>query len=172
MPLAYPNSVGFNPLSPCEAKMHQWTWPTLVQMALSHYPKPMLTWHQSDPKKRVSMHFLWRKLQWNLPMRKKLSPWAHGDHGGHGSGPNDHGSVTARRGHSSVTARSQLSHGEVTAQSRRGHRSITASSVWSRLGHSSITAQVMAQSRLAVTILVTMSSRWAVTMANFFLMGV
>ena len=34
-------------------------------------------------------------------------------------GPNDHGSVTARRGHSSVTARSQLSHGEVTAQSQR-----------------------------------------------------
>ena len=26
-------------------------------------------------------------------------------------GPNDHGSVTARRGHSSVTGRSQLSHG-------------------------------------------------------------
>ena len=26
-------------------------------------------------------------------------------------GPNDHGSVTARLGHSSVTARSQLSHG-------------------------------------------------------------
>ena len=48
---------------------------------------------------------------WHAPMRKKLSPWAHGDHGGHGSGPNDHGSVTARRGHSSVTARSQLSHG-------------------------------------------------------------
>ena len=41
----------------------------------------------------------------------------------------------------------------------------------SRLGHSSITAQVTAQSRLAVTILVTVSSRWAVTVANFFLMG-
>ena len=42
------------------------------------------------------------------------SPWAHGDHGDHGglgSGPNDHGSVTAGTGHSSVTARSQLSHG-------------------------------------------------------------
>ena len=64
-----------------------------------------------------------------------------------------------------ITAQSQL--GEVTAQSRRGHSSITASSVWSRLGHSSITAQ----SRLAVTILVTVSSRWAVTVANFFLMG-
>ena len=44
-------------------------------------------------------------------------------------GPNDHGSLTAKRGHISVTARSQLSHGEVTAQSRRGHSSITASSV-------------------------------------------
>ena len=74
------------------------------------------------------------------PMRKKLSRWAHGDHGGHGSGPNDHGSVTARRGHSSVTARrghssgtarSQLSHGEVTAQSRHlqyDHGSVTARS--------------------------------------------
>ena len=61
------------------------------------------------------------------------SPWAHGDHGGHGSGPNDHGSVMARRGHSSVTARSQLSHGLVTAQSRRGHSSIMASSVWCRI---------------------------------------
>ena len=99
------------------------------------------------------------------------SPWAHGDHGGHGSRTNEHGLVTARRGHSSVTARSQLNHGifsMITAQSR--------------LGHSSITAQVMAQSRLAVTILVTVSSRWvhgeltvssrwAVTVANFFLMG-
>ena len=50
-------------------------------------------------------------------------------------GPNDDDSVTARRGHSSVTARSQLSHGYVTAQSGRGHSSITASSVWSRLSH-------------------------------------
>ena len=74
--------------------------------------------------------------------------------------PNDQGSVTARRGHSSVTARSQLNHGifsMITAQS------------W--LGHSSITAQVTAQSRLAVIILVTVSSPWAVTVANFFLMG-
>ena len=78
------------------------------------------------------------------------SQWAHGDHSGHGSGPNDHGSVTDRRGHSSVTAQSQLNHGifsMITAQSR--------------VGHSSITAQVTAQSRLAVTILVTVSSRWA-----------
>ena len=77
-------------------------------------------------------------------------------------GPNDH---------SSVTARSQFNHGEISM--------ITAQS---RLGHSSITAQVTAQSRLAVTILVTVSSRWAhceftvsspwaVTVANFFLMG-
>ena len=64
------------------------------------------------------------------------------------AGPNDHGSVTARRGHSSVTARSQLHHGIF--------RMITAQS---RLGHSSITAQVTAQSRLAVTILVSVSSR-------------
>ena len=83
-------------------------------------------------------------------MRKKLSPWAHGDHGdhgGHGSGPNDHGSVTAIgevtaqswRGHNSVTARSQLSYGEVTAQSRHlqyDRGSITAQSrPRSRLSH-------------------------------------
>ena len=63
---------------------------------------------------------------------------------------------------------SQLSHGEVTAQSRlghsssrRGHSSIMAITAQSRLGHSSITAHVTAQSRLAVTILVTVSSPWA-----------
>ena len=57
-------------------------------------------------------------------------------------GPNDHGSVTARKGdgevtaqsrpgHSSVTARSQLSHGQVTAQSQHlqyDHGSVTARS--------------------------------------------
>ena len=50
-------------------------------------------------------------------------------HDGYGSGPNDHGSVTARRGHSSVTAGSQLNHSifsMITAQSRLGHSSITA----------------------------------------------
>ena len=77
------------------------------------------------------------------------------------------GEVTAqsRRGHSSVTARSQLSHGILSM--------ITAQS---RLGHSSITAQVTAQSRLAVTILVTVSSPWAHREQSrwpiFFLMGV
>ena len=59
-------------------------------------------------------------------------------------GPNDHGSVTARRGHSSVTARSQLSHGEVTAQSRHlqyDHGSVTARSQLNYgPGHGSITA--------------------------------
>ena len=52
-------------------------------------------------------------------------------------------------GHGSVTARSQLSHSSVTV--------ITAHS---RRGHSSITAQVKAQLRLAVTILVIVSSPW------------
>ena len=61
------------------------------------------------------------------------------------------GEVTAqsRRGHSSVTARSQLSHGKVTAQSRLSHSSVTARSqlshgevtAQSRLGHSSVTAR-------------------------------
>ena len=126
------------------------------------------------------------------------SPWAHGDHGGHGSGAqwSRLGEVTAesRLGHSWVTARSQLSHGAVTAESRLGHSWVTARSqlshgavtarsqlnhgifsmitAESQLGHSSITAQVTAQSRLAVTILVTVSSRWAVTVANFFSHGV
>ena len=69
-----------------------------------------------------------------------------------------------------ITAQSRL--GEVTAQSRLGHSSVTARSqpnhgifsmitAQSRLGQSSITAQVTAKSRLAVTILVTVSSRWA-----------
>ena len=49
------------------------------------------------------------------------SPWAHGDHGGHGSGPNDHGSVTAR---------SQLNHGP-------GHGSVTAG--WDHFGHRELT---------------------------------
>ena len=44
-------------------------------------------------------------------------------------GPNDHGSVTARLGHSSVTARSQLSHGS-------GHSSVTARS---QLNHGEVT---------------------------------
>ena len=103
------------------------------------------------------------------------SRWAHCDHGGHGSGPNDPGSVVgevtaqSRRGHSSVMARSQLNHSILSM--------ITAQS---RLGHSSITAQVMAQSWLAVTILVTASSRWVhceLTVSShggqfFFLIGV
>ena len=104
------------------------------------------------------------------------SRWAHGDHGGHGSR-----AQWSRLSHG--WARSQFSHGEVTAQSQLGHSSITARSqlavsifsmitAQSWLGHSSITAQVTAQSRLAVTILVTVSSRWAVTVAIFFLMGI
>ena len=84
------------------------------------------------------------------------SPWAHSDQGVHGSGPNDHGSVTARRGHRSVTARSQL-----TVRSQLNHDIFSMITAQSRLGHSSITAQVTAQSRLAVTILVTVNSRWA-----------
>ena len=59
-------------------------------------------------------------------------------------GPSDHGSVRARRGHSSVTARSQLSHGEVTAQSRHlqyDHGSVTARSQLNHgPGHGSVTA--------------------------------
>ena len=59
-------------------------------------------------------------------------------------GPNDHGSVTARRGHSLVTVRSQLSHGEVTAQSRHlqyDHGSVTARSQLNHgPGHGSVTA--------------------------------
>ena len=69
----------------------------------------------------------------------------------------------SRRGHSSVTSRSQLNHGicsMITAQSRLGHSSITA------------------ESRLAVTILVTVSTLWShheLTVSShggqFFLMG-
>ena len=51
---------------------------------------------------------------------------AHGDHGGHGSGAQWSRLEYRRLGHSSVTARSQLSHGHVTTQLQWGHSSITA----------------------------------------------
>ena len=57
------------------------------------------------------------------------------------SWPNDHGSVTARLGHSSVMARSRLGHSSVTWA---GHSSITAITARSQLnhgpGHGSVTA--------------------------------
>ena len=63
------------------------------------------------------------------------SPWAHADHGGHGSGPNDHGSVTARSqlnhgpGHGSVTAGwDHFGHRELTVSSRWAHGELTVSS--------------------------------------------
>ena len=78
-------------------------------------------------------------------------------------GPNDHGSVTARRGHSSVTARSQLSHGEVTAQSRHlqyDHGSVTARSQLNHgPGHGSVTAGCDHFGHRELTV------------SNFFLMG-
>ena len=61
-----------------------------------------------------------------FPWENKWSLWATVTTVVTAPGPNDHGSVTARLGHSSVTARSQLSQGEVTAQSRLDHSSITA----------------------------------------------
>ena len=99
---------------------------------------------------------------------------AHHDHGGHGeltvttvvtapgsmiTAQSQLGEVTAqsRWGHSSVTTRSELSHGEVTAQSRHlqyDHGSVTGRSQLNHgPGHGSVW--------LAVTILVTVSSRWA-----------
>ena len=101
----------------------------------------------------------------SLPWENKWSPWAHGELTETtvvtAPGPNDHSSVTARRGHSSVTARSRLGHTSVTARSQLNHTIFSMIMTQSRLGHSSITAQVTAQSRLAVTILVTVSLRWA-----------
>ena len=83
---------------------------------------------------------------------------------------NCHGELTVVTGPGPmITAQSRL--GEVTAQSRRGHSSITASSVWSRPGHSSITAQVTAGCDHFGHRELTVSSRWAVTVVNFFLMG-
>ena len=53
-------------------------------------------------------------------------------------GPNDHGSVTARRGHSSVTVRSQLNHG---IDLQYDHSSVTARSQLNHgPGHDSATA--------------------------------
>ena len=102
------------------------------------------------------------QLWMEQPMRKKFSPWAHGDHGGLGSGPNDHGSVTARRGHSEVTARSRRDHGifsMITARSQLNHGP----------GHGSVTAGCDHFGHHGE---LTVSSRWAVTVANFCLMGV
>ena len=103
------------------------------------------------------------------------SRWAHSDHGGDGSGAqwSRLGEVTAqsRRGHSSVTARSQLSHGEVTAQSRNlqyDHGSVMARSQLNHgPGHGSVTAGCDHFGHHELTL----SSPWAVTVANFFLMG-
>ena len=84
------------------------------------------------------------------------------------------GEVTAqsRRGHSSVTAGSQLSHGEVTAQSRHlqyDHGSVTAGSQLNHgPGHGSVTAGCDHFGHGELTV----SSPWAVTVAIFFLMGV
>ena len=100
-----------------------------------------------------SINHWWKLASRYQLMRKKLSPWAH--HRGHGSGPNDHGSVIgevtaqSRRGHSSVTAQSrhpQYDHGSVMARSQLnhgpghgsvtagcdhfGHRELTVSSLW------------------------------------------
>ena len=121
--------------------------------------------------------FPWEKKMspWTHGELTVSSPWAHGDHGSHGSGAQwsrlshgyersqlSHGEVTAqsRVGHSSVTARSQLNHGifsMITARSRLSHGWLWPFWLRSRLSH----GQVTAQSRLAVTILVTVSSLWA-----------
>ena len=86
-------------------------------------------------------------------------------------GPNDQGSVTARRGDSSITARSRLGHSEVTAQSRHlqyDHGSVTARPQLNHgPGHSSVTAGCDHFGHRELTV----SSPWAVTVANFFLMG-
>ena len=109
------------------------------------------------------------------PWENKWSPWAHNEltvssrwprwsrlWGPMITAESQLREVTAqsRRGHSSVTARSQLSHGEVRAQSRHlqyDHGSVTARpqlnhGPWSPWAHGELT----------------MSSRWAVTVANFF----
>ena len=82
------------------------------------------------------------------PWENKWSPWAHREltvtTAVTAPGPNDHGSVTARLGHSSVTARSQLNHGDhgsVTARSQLnrgpGHGSVTAG--YDHFGHRELT---------------------------------
>ena len=98
------------------------------------------------------------------------SPWAQGELTVStvvtAPGPNDHSSVTTRRGHGEVTAQSRQSHSSVTARPQLNHGIFSMITAQSRLGHSSITAQVTAQSRLAVTILVAVSSRWSVTVSS------
>ena len=82
------------------------------------------------------------------------------------------GEVTAqsRQGHSSVTARSQPSHGEITAQSRHlqyDHGSVTARSQLNHgPGHGSVTAGLWPFWSPWAHGELTVSSRWAVTVAT------
>ena len=79
--------------------------------------------------------------------------------------------VSSRLGHGSVTARSQLNHGEVTAGCEHiqyDNGSVTARSQLNHgPGHGSITAGCDHFGHRELMV----SSRWAVTVANFFLMG-
>ena len=83
------------------------------------------------------------------------------------------GEVTAqsRRGHSSVTARSQLSHGEITAQSRHLQYDYGSVTVRSQLNHGPGHGSVTAGCDLFGHRELTVSSLWAVTVANFFSHG-
>ena len=99
----------------------------------------------------TSLIISWYLLPETNPWENKWAPWAHRELTvATAPGPNDHGSVTARRGHSSVTARSQISHGEVTAQSRH-----------LQYDHSSIMAQVTAGCDHFGHHELTVSSQWA-----------
>ena len=99
---------------------------------------------------------------------KKLSPWALGDHGGHGSRPNDHGWERSQLSHGKVTAQSRLGHSSVTAQSQLNHGIFSMITARSQLnhgpGHGSVTAGCDHFGHHELTV----SSRWAVTVANFF----
>ena len=76
----------------------------------------------------------------DIPMRKKLSRWAHRELKVTtvvtAPGP----MITARSGHSSVTAQSRLGHSSVTARSQLNHGIFSMITARSQLNHGSVTA--------------------------------
>ena len=112
--------------------LHLWlSWPLLASIAM------VMVCHDSQ-QSNCSLIGI-------IPWENQWSPWTRGELTVTtvvtAPGANDHGSFTARLGHSSVTARSQLSHGLVTAQSRWGHSSVTARSQLNHGDHGSIKAR-------------------------------
>ena len=98
-------------------RSQSWSW------MIDSHPFHSMSISPPIPQIRIFQTLTLKLQDQGHPWENKWSRWAHGELTVTtvvtGPGPNDHGSVTARRGHSSVTARSQLNHGP-------GHGSVTA----------------------------------------------